>query len=120
MLISPCSPLLALDRHSLSLVLQHLPWRDKLLQLARLCHALPAIQPADFSCAQVLLERDQREGAGDFTDYGHSCFSVRAMTQFLTQYPALDRFTLREVRMDLPPPIELAGGRRVWLDHNYS
>ena len=31
------SPLLTLDRHSLSLVLQHLPWRDKLLQLTRLC-----------------------------------------------------------------------------------
>ena len=37
----PSSSLLTLDRLSLSLVLQHLPWRDKLLEVSHLCRALP-------------------------------------------------------------------------------
>ena len=49
-------PLLTLDRQSLSLVLQHLHWRDKLLQLTRLCRALPALDPVDLSYDQVLFK----------------------------------------------------------------
>ena len=44
-------------------------------------------------------------------------FTVQAVTQFLTQCPAVRDCKLRQVRMHLPDVLELAGGRRVWVDH---
>ena len=51
--LSPQLSLLTLDRQSLSLILQHLPWRDKLLQLTHLCRSLPPLQPVDFRYDQL-------------------------------------------------------------------
>ena len=44
-------------------------------------------------------------------------FSVRAMTQFLTQCPAVDLLKLRGVRMHLPYVLQLSGDRTVEVDH---
>ena len=50
------SPLLTVERQSLSLILQCLPWRDKLLQLTGLCRALPSLHPADFRCDRLIVD----------------------------------------------------------------
>ena len=47
--------LLTLDRQSLSLVLQQLPWGHKLLEASHLCRALAALDSADFRCDGVIL-----------------------------------------------------------------
>ena len=64
---SDSSPLLTVDRQSLSLTLQLLPWRDTRLQLTRLCRALPPLDAGDFRCDQVILEGKR---IPRFDDYG--------------------------------------------------
>ena len=51
------SPLLSVDRQPLSLILQHLPRREKVLEVTHLCGALPPLEPLDFSCDELVLRQ---------------------------------------------------------------
>ena len=46
----PSPSFLSLDRQSLSLILQHLPWHEKLVEASHLCRALPPLEAEDFCC----------------------------------------------------------------------
>jgi hypothetical protein len=83
------SPLQKLDRQLWSLVLHHLPWREKLVEVSHLCSSIPAFEPGDFRCDRLDCGSSRYSSQDPFySDGRRRLFShIRQLRLFYKQLP---------------------------------